>query len=220
MWFIYGTGLPANFIGDLTSNPDLANLFGFPWPLIVTLGWGAGLVAHAIETYYTTGRRANTRLRAIHDELYRVYGPDWRRTSQKELRKVRNRVNDEFSKRREWLQHLGVFVCINAMLWLIYLFIGGGFPWALIVTLGWGVGLVGHGMEYRSHSTRETAITRAIEQERDMIYESEKPKRERRGDDSRADRGASPVRLTEDGEFTDSMIQELEDEAKSKRSRR
>lgn len=220
MWIIYGTGLPANFIGGLTNNTDIVNLFGFPWPLIVTLGWGAGLVAHGIETYYTTGRRANARLRAIHSELERVYGPDWRRTSQKELRKVRNRVNDEFNKRREWLQHLGVFVCINAMLWLIYLFSGGGFPWALIVTLGWGVGLVAHGIEYRSHSTRETAINRAIEQERDMIYGTEKPKRDRRSDASRADRGAGRVRLTEDGEFTDSMIEELEDDARARRDRR
>ena len=223
MWIVYSTGLPANFVSEVSDNPDLVNLFGFPWPLIVALGWGAGLAAHGVETYYATGRRANTRLRAIHNELYRVYGPDWRKANSKEQRKVRNRVNDMYNKRKEWIQHLVVFICINIMLWLIYLFSGGGFAWPVLVTVGWGVGLLAHGIEYRSHGTREKAITEAIERERDMIYETEKPKRERRSDSKRGApevRGSPEVRLTEDGEFTDSMIQELEDEAKSKRSRR
>ena len=200
-WIIYG----------------LTNIFGFPWPLLVMFGWGAGLAAHAIETYYTTGERARNRLEAIHDELYRVFGENWQRENRKELRKVRDRVNESINKKREWFQHLAVFIPINIMLWMIFGLSGGGFPWPLLVLLGWGIGLAGHGIEFLSHNSRESAISRAVEQERDRLYNGEKPKRDR---SPREPRSESNVRLTEDGELTDSMVQQYEDEAKSRRSRR
>ena len=66
-------------------------------------------------------------------------------------------------------------------------------------------------------SAREKAVQRAIEQERERLYdEGEKPKRDQRSrsDDSRE------VRLTEDGEFTESMVEEIDHEEKAKRSGR
>ncbi len=203
LWIIYGVsgGFP-----------------GFPWPLIVMFGWGSGLAAHAIETYYATGKRASRRLRIIQGEFYRQFGPDWPQADRKELRRIRDRAVQPITKRREFADHLAVYICINIMLWIIYGTTGilSGFPWPLIVMFGWGIGLVFHGAEaIMTGSSRENAVQRAIEQERERLYdESEKPKRALRSDD------APEVRLTEDGEFTESMVEEINHEEKQKRSGR
>ncbi len=212
------------FMGDIVSfvlvNALLwviysaTNFLGFPWPLIVTLGWGSGLAAHAIETYYATGSRARHRLQVIQRAFYQTYGEDWVNADKKELRRIRQQVTEPLTKRREFADHLAVFVLINLMLWFIYGVTNFlGFPWPLIVTLGWGIGLVAHGAEVLSNSSRESAIDRAVEQERDRLSLSEKPKRDRFAD-------SREVHLTEDGEFTDSMIEEIDAEEKAKRDRR
>ncbi len=204
LWAIFGTG------------------GGFPWPLIVTLGWGSGLAAHAVETFYTTGRRASRRLRIIQTEFYNVFGEDWRRADRKELKKVRDRVVQPMTKRREFFDHIAVFVPINLMLWMIYASSGGGFPWPAIVTLGWSIGVFAHAAEALTIGSRERAIRRAVEREQDRLYE-EKPKHQLREDSTSLDDldvAAPRVRLTQDGEFTDSMIEEIESDEKPKRSQR
>ena len=222
LWVIYwgGSGVLISFF----DNPDLSKLIvGFPWPLIVTLGWGSGLVAHAVETFYATGRRARERLRLIQSDFYRSYGENWMRADRKELRKIRDRVQQPITKRREFFEHLGVFVLINLMLWMIYMSSGGGFPWALIVTLGWGIGLVINAFEALSAGASERAIRRAVEREQDQLYEGEKRKHQLPPEPTSLDDldvAAPRVRLTQDGEFTDSMIEEIEADEKPKRSQR
>ena len=200
-------------------------IFGLPWPLIVMLGWGAGLAAHAVETFYTTGRRARRQLNTIHDAFYSAYGDEWPKADRKELRRIRGRAVQLINKRREFFQHLAVYALINTMLWIIYgtssslPLIGDivgsiPFPWPLIVMFGWGIGLVYNGFEALSAGSRENAVQREIERERDRLDAGEKPKRERRPDNS------ASVRLTEDGELTDSMVEEINNEEKPKRSAR
>jgi len=41
--------------------------------------------------------------------------------------------------------HLTAFVVVNAGLWLLWYFSGGGFPWPAFITFFWGFGLVMHG---------------------------------------------------------------------------
>ncbi len=181
---------------------------GFPWPLFITLGWGAGLAAHAVETYYATGKRVTRRLRLIQNAFDQELGPDWPHANREELKRIRHRVSEPLTKRREFFDHLAVYLCINAMFWIVF---GGGdgFPWPLIITLGWGIGLVAHAAEMFSVVSRESAIEKAIAKEREQAgYINEKPKRERR------------VRLTDDGEFTESMAEEINSEEKAKRSGR
>ncbi len=227
LWVIYmsGSGILTNFIHD----PNIDTLLvGFPWPLIVLLGWGSGLAAHAVETFYVTGRRARQRLRLIQSEFYHVYGEDWTRADRKELRKIRDRVQQPITKRREFFEHLGVYVLINLMLWMIFSFSGGfpldGFPWPLIVSLGWGIGLVINAFEALSAGVNERALQRAVEREQDQLYETGKRKRQQFDEPHTSlddlDVAAPRVRLTQDGEFTDSMIEEIESDEKPKRSRR
>lgn len=201
-----------------------ARFVGFPWPLLVTLGWGSGLAAHAIETFYATGRRARRRLQIIQGAFYNAFGDDWPKADKKELRRIRYNAIQPLTKRREFFEHLAVYVLINAMLWSIFGLSSGlpfglgalatSFPWPLIVMLGWGVGLAIHGAEALSASSRQDAIDRAVERERDQFYAGEKPKHDSRSDSSRN------VRLTEDGELTESMVEEIDSEEKAKRSGR
>ena len=200
----------------------------FPWPLIITFGWGSGLLAHFIDTYYQTGPRAAARLRAIHTEFERLYGERWYETASKnELKKVRSRVEQPFTKRREFASHVAVYVTINAMLWFIYLFAGGAisslldgslggldFPWPLIVMFGWGIGLVAHAAEVFTSGSQQRAIDRAVERERAAQW-NEKPKRDRYYEED--DQSLPDVRLNADGEFTDSMIEEWDEDKRARR---
>ena len=108
-----------------------------------------------------------------------------------------------------------------------------GFPWPLFVTFGWGIGLIANAFEALGAGRTERTIEREMERER-RILDSEKPKRAARGraqlpgaDEAFGDfdtieepreqvreprTGRGGVRLTEDGELTDSMIVELEDD--------
>ena len=222
LWIIFlgGRGFMEGDLGAVMQE--------FPWPLLVSFGWGAGLVAHGVETFFQTGKRAAARLRAIHTEFERLYGERWYETADKgELRKVRHRVEQPFTKRREFFDHLGVYVIINLMMWFIYAagtdffvrVLGGDFqflefPWPLIVMFGWGIGLAVHGVEMLSAGSRESAIEREVERERDRMYD-EKPKRDHYYDvDEEAEGG---VRLNADGEFTDSMIEELDSDKRSRK---
>ncbi|GEM_PF-386826 len=209
---------------------------GFLWSMIPLLGWGAGLIAHGVETFFTTGGRAAVRTRAVQREYYRLYGDAWVNVDKRELRKIRKRVDKPYKERVEFLSHLGVYGMINAMLWYIFLSNnegGGGFPWPLIVTLAWGIGLVINGIEALSAGSQERGMQRAIERERALLNDpdlkrkneqiSAKRKNEERDYGFDFEDDAPEVRLTGDGEFTESMIRDLDEEVggeKRRRSRR
>ena len=59
-----------------------------------------------------------------------------------ELRlKAKKRADGKIS----FYYHLGSYVCINIFLFLIWFYWAGqGFPWFLVILLGWGIGVVGH----------------------------------------------------------------------------
>lgn len=227
LWMIFGFTNGGEFFGpDFPFNT-------FPWPLIVMFGWGSGLVAHSIETFYETGKRAARRIVRIHQEFEHVYGPRWwQAASKQELRKLRKRVEEPMKKWQEFFSHLGVYVMINIMLWMIFGFSSGftevSFPWPLIVMLGWGVGLVANLFEVLGTRGNQRAVDRQIEAEMAERYgRSEKAKRKNEDfsfeDDeavSLADIGVDDdygVRLTGDGELTESMVQDLNERSRGRR---
>lgn len=229
------------FIGHMTAYVFVMILLGFiwrftsgfidgavgevPWPLFVLFGWGAGFLAHGIDTYYQTGKRAEKREQRLDEGMTALYGYDWANTvTEGEFRKARKRILESQDKRISFYQHLSVYASINTLLWIIWgssaAFITGiaaEFPWPIIVMLGWGIGLFVHGVDtYISSGSRqkaqEEAIQREIERQRDRAF-SEKAKRK---NDDMLD--ADPVlRLNDEGEFTDSFVQEWTEDEKRKR---
>jgi hypothetical protein len=211
-------GVSSGFFGG--------GIFAFPWPLIVMFAWGSGLVAHAIETYYKTGSRAEKRDRIVDAGMSEVYGEDWGLTvGEKEYKRASKNILKAHDKRLEFMQHAGVYIMINIMLWIIFgfsnSFFGGGIfsiPWPLIVMFGWGIGLVAHAIDTAAHSNKasrsqEAAIQREIERQRERFgYYDEKPKNE-----PDIIEGERSVRLTDEGELTDSFAQEWDEEQKRKR---
>jgi hypothetical protein len=115
--------------------------------------------------------------------------------SESSYEEIRRRVEKRYKERQDFIIHLAAFVGSNLIIWVLwFLLFSGPFPWPLIVTLGWSVGIVAHFLSYyfkygAGANRRENAIEREIEQEmaRRAIYE--KPKNDER------------MRLTEDGEL-------------------
>lgn len=65
---------------------------------------------------------------------------------------LRTAAVDNLKRRREFRNHLIVYVVVNAGLWAIWLITaavgtGSWFPWPIFPTLGWGAGLAIHAWE-------------------------------------------------------------------------
>jgi hypothetical protein len=65
----------------------------------------------------------------------------------------------EAAARAAWGAHLGAYLSVNAMLVVIWLLTGAGYPWPIWPAMGWGIGLASHGMAHsaamRSRHRRE-----------------------------------------------------------------
>lgn len=157
---------------------------------------------------------------------------------------IRQRIEKRYEARRGLLIHLAVYVFVNALLWILWATapelissIPEGatwegrvwfedmqdFIWPIFVTVPWMLGLIGHWINYHiQHGggarRREREIQEAIQQSRQMraYYEADydaKRKRDAGQDDGRA------VRLTADGELTESFAEQWDD-ARSRKRRR
>lgn len=203
-------------LGDLIGG-ELQNFMNsITWQIFPLFGWGAGLAAHAVETYFKTGSRATRRTKIVHVALRREYGDEWwTAASKKELKKVRSQALAPTKAREDFLQHLAVFTMINAMLWLAFGMDGA--TWPIFVTGGWGIGLVINAFEALGAGRNQRAIEKAVERERRELLDETDYQRKRKNDSLAMERDDS-VRISSDGEFTDSMVQEIERE--QRRSRR
>ena len=61
------------------------------------------------------------------------------------LAAFREREARQILKKRAFYLHLAVFVAVQVMLFVVWVMVGGGFPWFLFPLMGWGIGLVAHG---------------------------------------------------------------------------
>lgn len=61
---------------------------------------------------------------------------------------LREQAMARLHKRREFTDHLTVFVVVNAVIWAVWLVIGlsagSWWPWPIFPTIGWGLGLILH----------------------------------------------------------------------------
>jgi hypothetical protein len=227
-WFM-ARGAITGLIGD----PRIGELLtAVPLPLMVSLGWGAGLVGHYVNYYFQSGPVADQREEQIQEEIERT------QPSPAGAKKIRARIERRSNEKKEVAIHASVYVIINLLLWILWGGANGAIgaiigdsditrilaaPLPLLVTLGWGVGLVAHFIAYSAKNAgaeqREREVQEAIARERQRtlgetsvvedVYD-EKPKR---GRDRR-------LHLDEDGELTDSYAQEWDEQRDRKRKRR
>ena len=133
---------------------------------------------------------------------------------------IRQRAEKRVKARAEFILHLAIYIIINLALWAIWFaFTRDIFPWPILSTTLWGVGLAIHGIYVYIESSmmdqmRARAIQREVEHELRLRGQDEqpklsKPKREQR---------EQIVRLSDDGELL--PVEDENGSARSKRSRR
>ncbi|MEO8612788.1 MAG: 2TM domain-containing protein [Chloroflexota bacterium] len=147
---------------------------------------------------------------------------------------IRRKVERRYKQRLGLIIHVVVYLIINSMFWGMWAFmtpvattlqvIGApsqtmalpiGFPFPLIIMVGWGAGLVAHFLSYyfrygAGANQRDEAIQREIDQElarREQAGYLEKPKNDQR------------MRLSEDGELEAVPDDEISETEKRKRNR-
>jgi hypothetical protein len=69
---------------------------------------------------------------------------------------LRAEALDRLKRKRDFRNHLFIYVLVNASLWVIWAVTGGGFPWPIFPLLGWGIGLAAHAFDtYRRPFTED-----------------------------------------------------------------
>ena len=70
--------------------------------------------------------------------------------------RLRSEALDRLKRKRDFRNHLLVFVLVNASLWVIWAVTGAGFPWPVFPLVGWGLGVVFHAFDtYRKPFSEE-----------------------------------------------------------------
>lgn len=76
-------------------------------------------------------------------------------------------IGRALSLRSDLYWHAGIFVLVNAFIWLQDLAIGGGVDYAFWVTIPWAVGLAIHGLAYVYGRGREVPVAPVEEKEKE-----------------------------------------------------
>ena len=146
---------------------------------------------------------------------------------------VRRKVEKKFEERAGLIQHLISFLIVNCIVWAIYVFSSGGFPWPLFVTGGWGIGVAFHIADYYYNhgggaGKREAAIKAEFERQYSLAQMREElARRDLYEEDGHEDAVVYDldevelrhVRLTDDGEFSDGEMVDDLDEWERRQSR-
>lgn len=184
----------------------------FPWPLLVTAGWGAGLVAHAIDVRSYSPQRAEALEQAVQTRMEQIYGEDWEaEANEEDYRRVRATTAKYFEDRNGFVIHLAVYAILNPAAWILCMMLGWSLIFPILLTVGWGIGVVAHAIDLSFHSNRSTAAReRAIQDAQRRVPQfGTQPKEKRKHD---------RLVLSEDGELLEIIEdgQELDDKPKRK----
>lgn len=132
-----------------------------------------------------------------------------------EEERIRRRVKKRLNARKEFIVHIAMYGMVNLMLWVIwFLTMPGQFMWPLIVMAGWGIGIVAHSVEYYlqyggGRDRLEEITERELERERQRMYSDSFTGKAKNEDFyNHEDNAERQVRLTGDGEFTESFVEE------------
>ena len=78
---------------------------------------------------------------------------------------ARKRVKEK----KEFYNHVAVYVVINILLVIIWAFTGHGYPWFIWPLAGWGVGIIFHGFSVFVFNRESSWEKNAIEKEAEKI---------------------------------------------------
>ncbi|HEX2908334.1 MAG TPA: 2TM domain-containing protein [Phototrophicaceae bacterium] len=123
---------------------------------------------------------------------------------------IRKRIQKRYDDRAGFFIDLVCFLVFNVGIWIAWLATPEAarapiiFPALVVTTLGWGIGVLAHMINYVNGEARERAIEEAIERERAWRDGSllEKPKRDQR------------VRLSDEGELVEVVEEDEADNYK------
>ena len=125
---------------------------------------------------------------------------------------IRRRVEAKYEERNALLIHLASYAGVNVLLWIIWLSSSGGFPWPLFVSMGWGIGLFAHLLDYYSKhgggaQKREARIDEEVRRHLERFEARESEIYDDEAMEGAAVYGLDDVeprrlRLTDDGELT------------------
>lgn len=182
----------------------------FAWPLVVLLGWGAGLAGHGVEVASHSPDRMVQIDRTAQNQMDTIYGPDWEETTDEEdYKPVYQAAYKRYRQKAEFAIHLAVYVVISLLMWLIWFGTGTAtLPFPLIIMGGWGAGLAGHAASIYFDSSRSVAARERAVQEAISRYNAayDAPKKRKRREQL----------LTDDGELLD-IVEETEAEREVRR---
>ena len=77
---------------------------------------------------------------------------------------LRQQALARIKKKQEFIGHLVAYLAVNAMIVAIWAFTSGGFFWPIFPIVGWGIGLVFHGMDVYRVPPSEEQIQREMDQ--------------------------------------------------------
>ena len=217
-------------VGQSTAQ-SLAPLANLPIALIAVLGWGGGVLSHISQVFYRTGRRQQNKLDIINREMTELYGADWRYTvSDKEYRPIREWVRRRFQRRLGFITHavgatmstIITLISLPVLSQLVLNFTQSAFlaqlpSLLLVLILG---GLLIHGgivvISEMFDTGREREIQREVAKEKARLgVESDEKRKnslssvEKRKNFEEDDNDEMGIRLTADGELTESTVSQF-----------
>ena len=221
---LLGHTLPYIVVNSIMVIASLAEGDWSLYILITPLAWGAGLAAHATSTYFGQGHMIKRMYARFESEMQTLYGVNWLYTMEEKVLQDHWKVTQElFNQMMGFAIHAAVFLFINLMMWDIWVAsaLKDGFyvMWPLFPGLGWGMGLLAHGF-HTFYSKQPTTDRKQLEAEVEFMSgfgssgQLEKPKHI-----AVPPLSQGGIRLTADGELTDSMVTEFSDDLQQNHQR-
>ncbi len=162
----------------------------WPWPSLLTLTWGSGMAAHALDFRSHAPQHLARIDNQVADQMTAIYGVDWRDiTTDDDYQRIHKAVHHSARQRTEFAIHLTIYILINALAWILWGVLSdlSGFPFPLLLTGFWGIGIAAHGLSnYFESAQRVVDREQTVQQ---MTGQVKKKKRMER------------LMLTDDGEL-------------------
>ncbi len=194
------------------------------WIILLTFLWAGALLSHWFILRSGSVRAEQRKQTLIENQIRNTHGDEWQHTiMQSDYERVSRKVEGQFRRRLGFYAHLAWFLAVNIGLLVTWSLIGeilqvvaaadgtpflaavAEFPMPLIVTVIWLIFLLPH--SFATITGNVDALDREIEKERSALTQRPASRDEKRKAKQGGQQGG--VRLSEDGEITESFLEEI-----------